>query len=327
MRILKVWVLAAAVLFGWQLPAAALQEIPLVVEGGTVSGSVYLSGFPGPVTFVPVRDLCLAAGFSFRWYGETGSVVCETGGQVAVITRDLEIIYLVEDGIREVDYQYPGFVEEGRMYVPIRMLELLGIKVSYDAPLKTIRLTLPIISNPPTVSADEAYRQVKEKIEKELAQRPKKIASYVTYFDPGNKNRSKNLLLAVQALDGYRLNPGEVFSFNEIVGPRVPARGYLKAIVFVNKKKVEDFGGGVCQVSTTLYNVVLEAGLPVLERHPHSLPVSYVSKGRDATVSYGSADLKFRNNTESIVFIRAFIEKNKLIVELFRETISTGLSR
>ncbi len=123
--------------------------------------------------------------------------------------------------------------------------------------------------------------------------------------------------MAAEALNNALVYSGKTFSFNERVGPRTPDRGYLKAIIFVNKKQVEGYGGGVCQVSTTLYNAVLDAGLRVMERHPHSLPVSYVPKGKDATVNFGTADFKFKNNTANTLMLHAFVDKNKLTVEIF----------
>lgn len=129
-------------------------------------------------------------------------------------------------------------------------------------------------------------------------------AYYTTLLDR-SAGRSQNVILSCQAINGLIIEPGEVFSFNASTGPRTQERGYEIAPIFVGKKVVPGRGGGVCQTSSTLYNCVLEAGLEVVERYPHSLPVAYVASGRDATVSWGGADLKFRNNQEVPIKILA----------------------
>jgi len=131
------------------------------------------------------------------------------------------------------------------------------------------------------------------------------FSSYYTTLLDRSAGRTQNVVLSCQAINGWIIQPGEVFSFNEASGPRTDELGYQIAPIFVCKKVVPGRGGGVCQTSSTLYNCVLEAGLEVVERYPHSLPVAYAAPGRDATVSWGGADLKFRNNKEVPVKILA----------------------
>ena len=109
------------------------------------------------------------------------------------------------------------------------------------------------------------------------------------------KARMTNLKLAAKAIDGYVVKAGEEFSFNAVVGKRTKERGYQKAITYVNGEKVKDYGGGICQISTTLYNAALNAQLNVTERHEHGVEVPYIEKGKDATVDYENLDLKFQN--------------------------------
>ncbi|NMA15488.1 MAG: VanW family protein [Clostridia bacterium] len=200
------------------------------------------------------------------------------------------------------------------------MLEPAGFFVQYDPATRIRSLIIPENYFAHEIfSPYEAYLMVKEKIMEEQAKRPQKIGSFSTLFDLDYRSRAANIKLATEMIDGYKLNPGEEFSFNKVVGPRLPERGFQKAIVFVNKEKVEDYGGGVCQVSSTIYNAVLKAGLRIIERQPHSIPVDYVPKGKDATVSYGAIDFCFQNNTKDIISIRTFINKNILTVELFQE--------
>lgn len=130
------------------------------------------------------------------------------------------------------------------------------------------------------------------------------LASYTTYFNTSNVNRTYNVNVAADALDNSLVKPGQVFSFNQVVGPRSEETGYKEALVIVQNKFTPGIGGGVCQVSSTLYNSVLLAGLQIVERSNHSLPVTYVPLGRDATVAYGFYDLRFCNNTGGYLYIK-----------------------
>ncbi|MCR6546779.1 VanW family protein [Dehalobacterium formicoaceticum] len=143
------------------------------------------------------------------------------------------------------------------------------------------------------------------------------VASFETFFNAAQEERSSNIKTAAQALDQVLLMPQEVFSFNEIVGRRTSETGYKESLVIENNEFISGVGGGVCQVSSTLYNVILLANLPILERHPHSLPVTYVEPGRDATVSYDWADLKFLNNRQKPVLLHTEYTKGKLKIYLF----------
>lgn len=131
----------------------------------------------------------------------------------------------------------------------------------------------------------------------------KTLASYTTSFDSSNTNRSTNVRLATQAINGKIIKSGKSFSFNGTVGRRSAAAGYKKAIIFQNGKQVMGLGGGVCQVSSTLFNAVLLSNLGIKERHYHSANIAYVPAGRDATVAYGSKDFQFVNTLKKPVKI------------------------
>ncbi len=131
------------------------------------------------------------------------------------------------------------------------------------------------------------------------------LAAYTTRYNPGQRDRSTNVRLAAKAVDGAIVKAGETFSYNGRVGPRVKAAGYRDAIIFVNGKMEPGTGGGICQVSSTLYNAALLAGLDIRQRSKHSMAVVYVPIGLDATVSYGQLDLKFQNPLKHAIFIRA----------------------
>lgn len=124
------------------------------------------------------------------------------------------------------------------------------------------------------------------------------LASASTSLNTGNTDRTNNVTLAAQYINGTILNPGEEFSYNDVVGPRTTERGFKAAGAYSNGKLIDEVGGGVCQPSSTLYMAVLRADLEVTERSNHSLTVAYTPLGEDATVSYGSLDFKFKNDTD-----------------------------
>lgn len=125
---------------------------------------------------------------------------------------------------------------------------------------------------------------------------PYKISEFPTRYDATNTNRSQNLSIATNKINGTVLMPGETFSFNQVVGKRTIDAGYKDAKIYENGKVVDGLAGGICQVSSTLYNAVLLANLEIVERTNHSFTTSYVKAGRDATVVYGVKDFQFKNN-------------------------------
>lgn len=146
------------------------------------------------------------------------------------------------------------------------------------------------------------------------------LGSYTTWFNAGMVSRSYNISVAAKAFDDLLVMPGQVVSFNEIVGPRSSEAGYKIAPVIVNNELVDGIGGGVCQVSTTLYNSVLLANLEIVERSSHSLPVAYVPIGRDATVVDDALDLKFRNSTSNYLYIKSIVASGQITFKIYGDT-------
>lgn len=142
------------------------------------------------------------------------------------------------------------------------------------------------------------------------------IGDFFTDFEidtENGKNRAVNIQLSSQAINGLVLAPGEIFSYNKVVGPRTAAKGYKNAVVYSGGEIVTGIGGGICQVSSTLYNAVLYAGLEVIERSQHNFTVAYVDLGFDAAVSYDLQDIKFRNSTDHPIKIEiSFPKKNRI---------------
>ncbi len=136
---------------------------------------------------------------------------------------------------------------------------------------------------------------------------PHKISSFPTKYDASNINRSENLRIAASKINGTVLMPGQMFSFNTVVGERTIAEGYKNAAIYSDGQVVDGLAGGICQISSTLYNAVLLANLQIDERHNHSFTTSYVKPGRDATVVYGVKDFKFTNNRNYPIKIEAIV--------------------
>ena len=142
-------------------------------------------------------------------------------------------------------------------------------------------------------------------------------ASFYTTYSNSTNERKSNIKLASKYLNNTFVDIGGEFSFNKTVGERSQKRGFKVAKIIVNGEFVEGVGGGVCQVSSTLYNAVVFADLEIVYRTNHSMPVSYVPLGRDATVSYGTIDFKFKNNKESPIKIEAIADGTKFTINVY----------
>ena len=125
---------------------------------------------------------------------------------------------------------------------------------------------------------------------------PDLLSTYSTNYAASNKNRTTNLILAANKINGTVLMPGETFSYNKVVGARTIAAGYKEAPIYVSGEVVDGVGGGICQITTTLYNAVVYANLEIVQRTNHQFVPSYAPASRDATVVYGSIDFQFKNN-------------------------------
>ncbi len=142
------------------------------------------------------------------------------------------------------------------------------------------------------------------------------LGKYTTDFSSSSSNRAYNVSLAAESINNKILMPGEEFSYNNTIGNPNAERGYKIAGIYENGKTSEGVGGGICQVSSTLYSAVLYADLEIVERHNHSLTVAYVPNGQDATVSYGVIDFRFKNNTEYPVKVSSISANRKLTISI-----------
>lgn len=171
---------------------------------------------------------------------------------------------------------------------------------------KVIEFSLTVLQ-PKTKLADINYTLYKEK-----------IVGYTTYFDVNNAARVNNLSVALSYLNEKIIMPGEIFSYNEAIGDTTAAKGYKEAATFKGGTVVMEMGGGICQTSSTLYNVALMANLEIVERHPHGLPVAYVPPSRDATVYSPVLDFRFKNTRNyPVKIVTSFSSSGNLNISLF----------
>ncbi|MED3997429.1 VanW family protein [Peribacillus frigoritolerans] len=171
---------------------------------------------------------------------------------------------------------------------------------------RSYKLEVPLLAIHPKVDS-EMLAEIREK----------KIGEYRTYFNVNNKNRSNNISLATEAINNYVVFPGEVFSFNQVVGKRSVEKGYLLARVIVKGEFSEGIGGGICQVSSTLFNAIDNAGLQTVQRYSHTRSVPYVPSGRDATVSWYGPDFSFKNKYNQPILIRATIQGGMVSIKVY----------
>lgn len=242
--------------------------------------------------------------------------------------RDVEaeidyVLSMIEKGKFEIDLELPQ--EHPTPFTAATLAEYIGrepVNAEYKVEEKKIYITEEIpgikLSDPDieqkvadlnagfdvTVTFESIQPEITtETINGELF--GAELSNYSSSYATSTANRAFNVARAARSIDGTILLPGEVFSYNGSIGNPSLANGYKMATVYSNGKQTEGVGGGVCQVSSTLYSAILYADLEVVERRSHSLTVAYVPKGQDATVVYGGQDFKFRNNTEAPIKIDA----------------------
>jgi len=203
--------------------------------------------------------------------------------------------------------------EEGLIVIPGRE----GRKVNIDGTFSALPQEW---DNYDLIEADIVIEAEKPLVDEKALESMGELASYSTWYNAADFNRSHNLVLACEAINGVAIPPDKVFSFNQTVGERIGAAGYRNALVIVNGKFEPGLGGGVCQVSSTLYNACLLAGMEIVERYNHGLAVAYVPLGRDATVVYGLQDFKFKNISSCPLYLRAVARAGKLEINLYGDT-------
>ena len=168
-----------------------------------------------------------------------------------------------------------------------------------------------------TATITATVNEVEPEFSEAVAREKYKTIGTFTTNTTSNQKRNTNIKLATRAINGIVLQPGEEFSFNNRVGERTEAKGYQGAAAYNNGEVVQEIGGGVCQVSSTMYNAVVKAGLKTTMRRSHTFEPSYVTPGTDATVSWGGPDYKFVNNSSAAIGIRASYYNQTCTVSIY----------
>ena len=153
---------------------------------------------------------------------------------------------------------------------------------------------------------------------------PYLLADFTTSYNASLRGRTTNLKMAARNINGTVVAPGAIFSANKTIGPRSAAAGWREAGMFVSGQVVSGTGAGICQASSTLYNATLLANLPIVERHPHSMRVTYVPPSQDAALLWGQKDFKFRNNTGGAIRIETRVSGGKFVAKLWGEKPKTS---
>jgi len=171
-------------------------------------------------------------------------------------------------------------------------------------------VVIPLVVTEPELTTEELNSMLFRDV---LGERMTRIA--------GNANRLNNIVVSAEFIHETKLNPGDVFSFNQIVGRRTRERGFREAGGFVSGRLVDVLGGGICQTSSTIYYAVLRANLEVLERQPHGMTVSYIPLGHDATIVWGQHDLRFRNNRDYPIKVEVVVEGREITARLLGTSV------
>lgn len=226
-----------------------------------------------------------------------------TAGQVRETVRALAAARNqgpVNAGFRQ---DAPGFTAERDGQT---VNEEATVRAVLQAPAKAVVFAVMDINKPPVTV--------------EKLRRAQLIGQAETPLLDKGENRVHNIRIAAQHVTNTVIAPGEIFSFNDTIGDTTAERGYREAPVLDNGQKILGIGGGVCQVSSTLYNAVTAGGLTVTERHPHSKPVDYIAEGKDATTS-DDKDFKFRNNRRGSLIMHVLVTGSTLKAEIWEITV------
>ena len=203
--------------------------------------------------------------------------------------------------------------------------EVVGLKVDEDKLYNALKSSLDQGEYQKSINM-EAEKIFPSVTRVELMNSFTLISSYTTNTT-SDQNRNNNVDLAARAVMGTVVMPGQQFSFNQTTGQRTTAKGYLPAAAIAGGTTVDEVGGGVCQVSSTLFNAAVMADMSIVSRSPHTWPSNYVDKGRDATVNWPNLDFVFRNDRSTPIFIVAYYQNRKCTVEIYGASLGPGEGR
>lgn len=176
---------------------------------------------------------------------------------------------------------------------------------------------VPLPSEMPTINPS-AIPSIIPSMMPEATESPVALGSFVTEILDETPDRVHNLKFCAEALNGKTIREGAEFSFNDIVGERTREKGYKEATMLIDGEKVQAVGGGLCQISSTVFNAAEAAGMEILERHDHTGEVHYVEIGRDAAVSFGEQDFRFKNTKAFPVRLAVSVENGQVSAALYK---------
>lgn len=228
-----------------------------------------------------------------------------------------------EDKLNSYINQINSEIKVEPLNANIRLVDgkLIYEKESYGLNIDEENLKKSILNNIENIYSKEIIINTTKLTPKylydELSTIDAELGNYETIFNENIKNRVNNIKIASNAINNIIVNPGDEFSFNEHMQNCYEKNFFEKAPIIVNGKLEEGLGGGICQVSSTLYNAVLYAGLEITKINNHSIPSSYINKGRDATVSHGNLDFRFKNNSDTPIVIFSSVHNNKVKTTIY----------
>ena len=308
--------------------AAEIQDISLTYINSS-NVQIYLNGEKAPLNYVAYVDTTNKSVISLNDCRLIFEAQIEVSDSKIIIRKGAHELILNEGDYWHMpitvllENKYSANLQLDEFYLPLRTVaEGLEYKVDYNSWVRSVIIRStdyegpdPQLPAPPQLPANMPKWGTLNDIPVLTGLWPTEdiIGGYFTGLANSPPPRTHNILLSCSKLNGVIVKPGEVFSFNRTVGRRTAAAGYKNAIVFDGGRMVQGIGGGVCQTSSTLYNGLLVSQLKIVERHPHSLRVTYVPTNRDATISWDGADLKFRNNKPYPVKILCEVYNNYVV--------------
>lgn len=254
--------------------------------------------------------LQLTTDYTFDTSG-IASFVQKLAGQIDQEPKDAKVLSFDPHPSNEADrFKF----EEGQDGLLLDQLQLIS---AVEQAYQQERFGTAVVAN---------VKLTPQKMTLEMLQNATQLIATASTKAANNANRNQNIRQCADSFDGRILMPGEVFSINESTGPRTLKTGYKPAGAIVSGILIDEPGGGVCQVSGTLYNAVLMADLEIVERYHHSWPSSYMPKALDASINYGTADFRFRNNRETPIYISHTFKDQKLEYKLYGAPLEDGVT-
>ncbi|MGO4530789.1 VanW family protein [Paenibacillus sp. 2TAF8] len=250
--------------------------------------------FPLDMTY---NEQTLQQLLSPAWEKETFGIPAEA---IRRITVNDQVQYIPEKSVRRIDWKTLSTLMQTKLHRDLNDV-IEGVKP------EPIRILLPLYTLKPEVTINSLKQEGIER----------KIIQFSTGLGNSSQGRIHNVSAAAQAINGMVLPPGGVFDYEKVIRKAEKEYGFREAPVIVNGRLTPGIGGGICQVSSTVYNAALLTGLDIVERRNHSLPVKYLPKGLDATYASGAINFRFRNSTEKSLLIHAKVQGGRMVVKFF----------